>query len=240
MLKLFTSWDEEVHLIEQVIMKRAASGGELTILEAGCGQRWPLLSLGSIQYNLTGVDQDSEALRIRTEIIKDLHQGIHVDLREINFPEHSFDVIYSSFVLEHIDGAESVLRNFTKWLKKDGIMIIMIPDPESVRGFITRVSPHWVHILYYKYIIGEKNAGKPGYAPYPTLYDKILYREKLQQFCAKNELIIDVQAGDGYYQLGRGVVDLILKAFVKLVSAISFNRLSSDHTNLLYILRRKP
>lgn len=238
MLKLLASWDEEVHLVEQEIMKRAVPGSELTILEAGCGQRWPL-NLGSIQYNLTGVDQDAEALRIRTEIIKDLHQGIQGDLREIDFPEHSFDVIYSSYVLEHIDGAESVLRNFTRWLKKDGIMIIMIPDPESVKGFITRLSPHWVHIFYYKYIIGEKNAGKPGYAPYPTLYDKILYREKLQQFCAKNGLIIDIQAGDGYYQLGRGVVDVILKAFVKLVSALSFNRLSSNHTNVLYILRRE-
>ena len=238
MLKLSTSWDEEVHIIEQAIVKRAASGNELAILEAGCGQRWPL-NLGTIQYKLTGVDLDAEALRIRTEVIKDLHRGIHGDLREIDFPEHSFDVIYSSYVLEHIDGAESVLRNFTRWLKKDGIIIIMIPDPEAVRGFITKHSPHWVHILYYKYIVGQKNAGKPGYAPYPTIYDEILYREKLQQFCAKNGLVMDVQAGDGYYQVGRGKVDLILKAFLKLVSFLSLNKLSSDHVNLLYILRRE-
>ena len=238
MLKLFTSWDEEVHLIELVIMKRAASGGELTILEAGCGQRWPL-NLGNIQYNLTGVDQDAEALRIRTEIIKDLHQGIHGDLREIDFPEHSFDVIYSSYVLEHIDGAESVLRNFTRWLKKDGIMIIMIPDPESVRGFITRFSPHWVHILYYKYIIGHKDAGKPGYAPYPTMYDKVLYRKNLQQFCTINGLIIDVRAGNGQFVLGVGILDFILKFITKLIATLSFNKLSSDHVNLLYILRKE-
>lgn len=113
-------------------------------------------------------------------------------------------------------------------VKKDGIIIIMIPGPEAVRGFITRFSPHWVHILYYKYILGQENAGKPRYAPYPTIYDQILYREKLQQFCAKNGLVIDIQAGDGYYQLGRGKVDLILKAFVKLFSFLSLNKLSSD------------
>jgi ubiquinone/menaquinone biosynthesis C-methylase UbiE len=238
MLKLLTSWYEEVHLIEQAIMKRAESGSELAILEAGCGQRWPL-NLGTIKYNLTGVDLDVEALRMRAEIIKDLHKGIHGDLREIDFPEHSFDVIYSSYVLEHIDGAESVLKNFTRWLKKGGIIIILIPDPEAVRGFITRFSPHWFHVLYYKYIFGVENAGKPGYGPYPTIYDKILYRDKLQQFCAKNGLVIDVQAGDGYYQLGRGKVDLLLKVFVKLVSLLSFNKLSSDHVNLLYILRKE-
>lgn len=238
MLRLLTSWNEEVHLIEQAIMKQAAAGSELAILEAGCGQRWPL-NLGNIRYKLTGVDLDAEALRMRTEIIKDLNQGIHGDLREIDFPEHSFDVIYSSYVLEHIDGAESVLRNFTRWLKTDGIIIITIPDPEAVRGFITRYSPHWVHVLYYKYIVGEKNAGKPGYAPYPTIYDKILYRDQLQQFCAKNGLAIDVQAGDGYYQLGRGKVDALLKAFVKLVSFLSLNKLSANHVNLLYILRRE-
>lgn len=237
MLKLLTSWEEEVHLVEQAIIKRAASEHELSILEAGCGQRWPL-NLGNTRYNLTGVDLDAEALRMRTEIKKDLHRGIHADLREIDFPENSFDVIYSSYVLEHIDGAEAVLRNFTKWLKKDGIIVIMIPDPEAVRGFITRFSPHWVHVLYYKYIVGQKNAGKPGYAPYHTIYDKVLYQEQLQQFCAQNGLTIDVQAGDGYYQLGRGSMDLVLKAFVKFVSLLSLNKLSSDHVNLLYILRR--
>lgn len=238
MLKLSTSWDEEVHLIEEAILKRAGSGCELTILEAGCGQCWPL-NLGAIRYNLTGVDLDSEALRMRTDIVKDLHKGIHGDLREVDFPEHSFDVIYSSYVLEHIDGAEIVLRNFTKWLKKDGIIVLRIPDPESVRGFVTRISPNWVHVLYYRYIIGQKNAGNPGYAPYRTFYDSILYRERLLQFCAQNGLVMDAEVGDGYYKLGRGGVDLILKAFVKLVSTLSFKILSSDHANLLYILRRE-
>lgn len=57
------------------------------MLKAGCGQRWPL-NLGSIQYNsLTGVDLDAEALRMRTEIINDLYQGIHGDLREIDLPD---------------------------------------------------------------------------------------------------------------------------------------------------------
>lgn len=72
-----------------------------------------------------------------------------------------------------------------------------------------------------------------------TIPDKILYRTQLQQFCAKNGLIMDVQAGDDYYQLGKGKIDLILKVFVKLVSILSFNTLSSGHVNLLYILRRK-
>ena len=237
MLKLLASRNEEVCLIEQAIIKRAAPGGELSILEAGCGQRWPL-NIGDIKYSLTGVDLDAEALRIRTEIEKDLHRGILGDLREVDFPEDSFDVIYSSYVLEHIDGVEEVLGNFTKWLKKDGIIVIMIPDPEAVRGFITRLSPHWVHVLYYKYALGQKNAGKPGYAPYRTIYDKVLYQERFQQFCTQNGLAIDVLAGDGYYQLGRGKLDLILKAFVRFVSLLSFNKLSADHANFLYILRK--
>ncbi|MGH9955766.1 MAG: methyltransferase domain-containing protein, partial [Pyrinomonadaceae bacterium] len=79
-------------------------------------------------------------------------------------------VIYNSFVLEHIEDASQVLQNSTRWLKPGGIVVLKIPDPDSVCGFITRVTPHWFHVFYYRYLLGARNAGKPGYAPYTIDY----------------------------------------------------------------------
>jgi hypothetical protein len=53
--------------------------GPLEILEAGCGRSWPL-ELAGIDYRLTGIDLDAEALRLRVKSVGDLHEAIVGDL----------------------------------------------------------------------------------------------------------------------------------------------------------------
>src|ERR1700677_5081735 len=75
-------------------------GRSLSILEAGCGQRWTL-DLSGIDYTLTGVDTDPVALDLRKTKARDLDVAILGDLCSVELPEASFDVVFSSFVLEH-------------------------------------------------------------------------------------------------------------------------------------------
>ena len=69
------------------------------------------------------------------------------DLRTVCFARNSFDIIYSAYVLEHVPQTERVLLNFLDWIKPGGLIILKFPDRNSVYGFITRLTPHWVHIL---------------------------------------------------------------------------------------------
>jgi len=147
-VKLIENRDEEKKLLAKCIRQMARSGYPLNILEAGCGRQWPLDQHG-VLFTLTGVDINEDALEYRKA--NDLHKAIVGDLRTINIEECEYDVIYSSFVFEHIDGAEHVLNNFMRWLKPGGILIIKVPDRNSVHGFITRVTPFWFHIFYKKY-----------------------------------------------------------------------------------------
>ena len=94
----------------------AQSRGKLEILEAGCGRRWPY-KLESIDFKLTGVDVDEEALRIRKDSIGDLDTIMVGDLTQNLFERDKFDVIYSSYVLEHVTGVDVVITNFSEWLK---------------------------------------------------------------------------------------------------------------------------
>ncbi len=84
----------------------------LEILEAGCGRSWPL-DLGQLQFKITGVDSDTDALNARSTEIGDLHKAIAGDLRSITFEENSFDLVYSCEVLEHVNGAEAVVKRFS-------------------------------------------------------------------------------------------------------------------------------
>jgi ubiquinone/menaquinone biosynthesis C-methylase UbiE len=238
-LEKSNSWQHETEIMEQHIRKKAVAGEVLHILEAGCGRNWPL-NLNGVQYILTGVDLDPAALEIRKNKLNDMHETIEGDLRFLKLPENSYDVIYSSYVLEHVEGAEQVLKNFLVWLKPMGLIIIRIPDASSVQGFITRITPHWFHVLYYRYILGRPNAGKPGYEPYPVHYGPVVSRRGIHQFSKKNNLTIMAEYGDGFVRPGRGIVKLLIHTFKQIICVLSLGLLSSQHTNLLYILQKKP
>src|SRR5688572_850169 len=163
MLRLLESHDFEKQMLERYIRENAAKNGSLNILEAGCGQTWAL-NLQGVNYHLTGVDVDRAALEIRKHKTKDLDEIVEGDLCTVDLRENQYDVIYNSYVLEHIDGAETVMKNFLRWLKPGGIMILRFPDRQTAYGFMTRFSPFWFHVFFKKVLMGDPNAGKPGFA----------------------------------------------------------------------------
>jgi 2-polyprenyl-3-methyl-5-hydroxy-6-metoxy-1,4-benzoquinol methylase len=84
------------------------------------------------------VDIDVHALERRKTKVRDVDEVRVGDLRTPTlFAPASFDVIYNSFVLEHIDGAEQVLDHFLSWLVPGGLLILRVPDRDSVYGFLS-------------------------------------------------------------------------------------------------------
>ena len=201
--------------------------GPLRILEAGCGRHWPLEL--SVPYRLTGLDLDEDALAAR----KDLDQAVVGDLRTVQFPPRSFDVIYNAFVLEHVSGAQHVLERFVRWLAPGGMLIIKIPDRDSAYGFLTRMTPFWTHVMVYRYLLGYRWAGKPGHGPYRTYYDRVVSERGLREFCGRNGLPAPELYRMCSYANSRPVR---LAAF--LTSMASGGRLSWRHNNLLLIVRK--
>jgi 2-polyprenyl-3-methyl-5-hydroxy-6-metoxy-1,4-benzoquinol methylase len=47
-------------------------------------------------------------------------------------PEALADVVIASHVLEHVQDPYDILKKISKWLKKDGIIIIIVPNKESI------------------------------------------------------------------------------------------------------------
>lgn len=181
---------------------------------------------------------DDTALNLRKNRKQDLDVAIVGDLRTTEMDQSSFDVIYSSFVLEHVAGAEDVLKNFCQWLKPSGIIVLKIPDPESVQGWVARNTPHWFHVFYYRYILRSKNAGKKGFSPYPVQYDPIVSLHGIRDFCLAHNLSVVAEYGDGYLRPGRGVMRLLVSLCKHTVGIMSFGKLSVRHSNILLILKK--
>ena len=218
---------DEIKLIENTINKL---GDGLNILEAGCGRRWPLNL--TVTYRLVGIEPDEQALRIRMESRGDLDEFQAKTIHDAQFPSHSFNVIYCSYVLEHVVDVRTVLEKFASWMKPNGLIILRIPDRRSVYGFLARTTPHWVHIAFRRYIIKAKKAGSPGYGPYPVVYESDMSLESIRSFCEKGGLSMTVTANGQYLEKTPW-----LAPFVALISMASFGYLHWRHCDLAILIK---
>jgi SAM-dependent methyltransferase len=236
-LVIFNGPEREAAMLVECIKTKASSRGELQILEAGCGNSWQL-DLSGVRYVLTGVDMNEAALNIRRYEKRDLHEAVLGDLRTVSLEENKFDVIYNSFVIEHVPNAELVLDNFLRWLNPGGILILRIPDPQSVYGFLSRLTPFWFHVWYKRYIEGRKTAGKPGYDPFPTIYDAVVSREGIRGWCAAHGMNIREEVGWNYPVSRPGLMSHVVTRLIKVFGVLSLGRLSANHVNLTYVMEK--
>lgn len=138
----------------------------LKILELGAGGGYTLAEakrLGIASY-VAGVELFPLEGTLQKDAILDEfhHADLNLDVLELN--EKSFDVLICPDVLEHLVDPWSVLEKWSKYLKKDGLLIISIPN-------IREMSVMWK-------IFGQ---GDFGYTS-----DGILDRTHLRFFAKKN------------------------------------------------------
>jgi SAM-dependent methyltransferase len=210
-------------------------GRRLSILEAGCGQRWTL-DLTGVDFTLTGVDLDPEALEMRKAQIRDLDVSIVGDLCSVQLAGGSFDVVYSAFVLEHVQRADVALENFVRWLRPGGLLILRLPERKSARAFVTRMLPHRAHVWYYRYVCRKEKAGQPGHAPYPTYHHPVTDRERLCRFLVERDVNCLNTYGDGFVREGEHpLTRLVIRGILRTVSVLSLGALTADYKDVLYI-----
>jgi SAM-dependent methyltransferase len=234
-LEMLTSYHLEDDLLQRAVTALYDGSSELRILEAGCGPSWPL-KLDGVKYRLTGIDLDPEALAQRVNVTRDLHEAIVGDLREADFARRQFDVIYNAFVLEHVDNAPAVLENFARWLRPGGLLLLKLPDRDTVFGFLARVTPFWFHVAHHKYVLRRKNAGKPGFGPYPTHYNAVVSRSGIRRFCDSHGFTLSAERGLCTYVMEKR---RLIQAVAMTVSALSFGVLPWTHNNLTFVLRKQ-
>ena len=234
-LAMMDSWDADANFLSESIKKLR---GPLNILEAGCGRSWPL-DLKGVEYRLTGIDLDGEALKSRVEQVGDLHEAIIGDLCAPGMIRtETYDVIYSSFVLEHVAPAEQLLDNMVRGLKPGGLLLLHIPDRDSVFGWTARRSPFGVHVAYYRLVHRYKHAGEPGHPPYPTYHAPIVSRDGIWGFCRKHGCEVLHEHGHSYYVRGKGLRPLAIRLYSIGISVLSLGTLAWRHDNLTYVIRK--
>lgn len=234
---VYTDGPVQRTLLAEALKELAVDGRPLRVLEAGCGQQWPL-EVGDIALHITGVDLDAEAMRIRRELHDDLDVEIVGDLRTVALPDASFDVVYCSFVLEHIDGAEMVLDRLVAATRPGGRIILRIPDGRTIYGLVVKHTPYRAHVWYRRYVAGERQAGQPGHAPYQTYYDDVVSLVGMRDYARRNHLMIVTIFGSNQYLKIFRRAQRAVASVLRIAGRLTGGRFPGTHNNLAIVFER--
>jgi SAM-dependent methyltransferase len=150
----------------------------LSIYEAGGGSTsfLPLKVLRRAHVTVVDIDED----QIRNNDYA--QEAILGDIQTYRLPPESFDLVICYNVIEHLADVEAALLGFCESLKRGGLILIGAPNPKSLSGVVTRYSPHWFHVWFYRHVRGQKTAGQPGQAPFPTYFHPLVTLSNLEDF----------------------------------------------------------
>ena len=168
----------------QSVLDRLVGGrGRLIVLEAGCGSSTHVTLPTDV--NIVGIDISPEQL----EKNKYSKEKILGDVQTYDFDKESFDLIICWDVLEHLPNPRNALKSFVRAAKPNGVILLALPNVYSLKGLITKFTPHWFHVWVYQHIYGNENAGKSGFTPFETFLRPSISAGALRRFAHENGLI---------------------------------------------------
>jgi SAM-dependent methyltransferase len=225
--------------VHELLAKRLPEK-HLRIYEAGGG------SASFIQPHILNIAQvtvlDIDAIQLQKNRYAD--KKILGDVQTYAFPKNSFDLIVCYNVIEHLSAPDRAIGLFFQALVPGGLLFIGAPNPNSFSGWVTRLTPHWFHVWYYRYILQRKFAGQPGHGPFRTIYHPVVSPEVLNNYCRKlgfRVVYFKEYQGDLFRQLAeqRPFLGMLLNAVVSVANALTLWKKDLKNGDF-HILLEKP
>lgn len=225
-------------LLQQLAEDTLQSLPQATVLDAGCGSRCRVNFPEHV--HLVGVDNCEPAIAQNTQV----REAIIGDIQTFSLPAARFDLITCIDVLEHVPCPEKALENLWRALKPGGVLIIRAPYLYSVKGLITKYTPHWVHVAFRKYIVREPHAGRPGYPPFKTFLKAGMTPQAITQRIEQAHGIVTrlyFRSGDNPYQLRQksAAAHMLFRALIAIVRLLTLGRFREYSDYLLVATKQE-
>jgi SAM-dependent methyltransferase len=169
-----TELDDPIARLERFVATEFDRADVRDVLDAGCGFSLPFEFPAGLRF--VGLDASPEALAKNTYI----ESGVVGDVESYRFPEAQFDAVLCWTVLEHLAHPRRAVENMAWALRPGGLLIVGVPNPRSLKGIVTRLTPHRFHVWVYRHLLRYPGAGTPGFGPYPTYLRSEIAPENLQ------------------------------------------------------------
>jgi SAM-dependent methyltransferase len=216
---------------------RATSERPFRVLEAGGGSNnWLPLPQDS---HITTIDISPEQLAMNTYA----RERLLGDLQTFDYGPRRFDLIICWDVLEHLERPEDAVARFAAILAPGGRLVIKGPLKRTVKGLMTRWTPHAAHVAFYRHVLQSKTAGQPGFPPFQAFLAYGAAPEELEPLLARYG--VQVEAGQTFESAHVTAIakrsQLLLAAYrgaERLLSMLTFGRYARGVTDFFLIARR--
>lgn len=112
------------------------------MLDIGCGRGWQLDYFRERGWQVVGTELSERA---SFSARKELNLDVRImDIRECEFNSEYFDVVTLWHVLEHLQEPFQTLEEISRILKRDGLLILEVPNFDSWQAKISR--ENWFHL----------------------------------------------------------------------------------------------
>jgi SAM-dependent methyltransferase len=209
----------------------------LRVLDAGCGSR------GQVEFgtdaHLVGIDISREQLDRNTAV----DEKILGNIETYRLPNADFDIVICWNVLEHLPHPDRALTNLMRSVRPNGLLILRFPNVASLKGLITKFTPHAVHIWVLKHVLGKRKAGREGRGPFPTFLRFSIAPDSIRRFAAREGFStahLNMFEGRQQRTIRRklGIVGPLWDFLKKVIRLVTFNRVSPDLTECTLVLRK--
>jgi SAM-dependent methyltransferase len=223
--------------VEDLVNRALGDRAPLRVLDAGCGGTTHLSF--SVPAWIVGIDSSARQL----ERHPSLDEKIVGDVQAHRFAPSSFDVVIAWQLLEHLPKPEEALLRFQEALNDGGLLILGVPNVLSVKGLVTKFTPHSFHVWVYRRLTGNKAVGTGDTAPFPTFLRFSLRRSAIERFARENGFLIE------YFRSVEWDVQRRLRERVQLVGpswsvfkfvvrVVSAGRGDAERTDFVIVLRK--
>jgi len=140
--RIAASYDKGRPISEQnidlwmVLIARYSSARECPrVLDLGCGTgRFALPMASRLHYRVTGADSSREMLaKARDKDTEGIVAWDYQDAQALTYHDESFDVVFMSHLLHHVDSPKRVIRECQRVLVPSGVIIVRYGAIEQIR-----------------------------------------------------------------------------------------------------------
>jgi 2-polyprenyl-3-methyl-5-hydroxy-6-metoxy-1,4-benzoquinol methylase len=223
--------------LQSVIDDALGSRIQPLVCEAGCG------SLTRIQLPDSAFIVGFDISRLQVKRHNTIDAKVVADIQVLPFVSEWADVVVCWEVLEHVPDPEQALRELARIVSSGGVLILAVPHIWSVKGLVTRLTPHAFHVWFYRKILKYPNAGTEDTAPFPVSDSWAISPGRVRTFASQHELTV---AYEHFYEAQKQIrlrQRLRLsgrpwQAIRSLVRVLSVGRLTADATDWVVVFQR--
>lgn len=229
----------EITGLEALVKHFAADLDRMDVLEAGCGSL-PLWIELEGDAHLVGIDISERQLARNTVV----DVKILGDIQTYDFGDQRFDLVLCWDVLEHLTRPDLALSNFARVVRDGGLIVLKVPNVRSLKGLVTKLTPHAFHVWWYRHVFRYPDAGTGDRGPFRTVMRSDIAPDRLSRSARELGLVVEYLAT---YEDSRQtslrerlrVTGRRWEAVRRAVAVCTRGRLHAQETELIVVLRKQ-